>query len=118
MPVDNPDEHAAYCALCETPMLFGGVLCYDCANPPDDDDDDDDDQGEMTVYERVEFCGMNIENGNFTDAMNAMMFDGDVRVDSVKTAINLVQWMVEHQMRSPSHVVASLTRYINTWETK
>lgn len=113
--VDNPDEHAAYCHLCETPLLVGD-MCYECANPSHDQEDDD--EGEMTVYERVEFCGMNIENGNIRDAINAMMFDGDVRVDSVKTAINLVAWMVEHQVRSPSLVAGALTRYINTWETR
>ena len=108
--VDNPDEHAAYCALCETPMLFTGVLCYACANPATDEEE------VMTIGERVEWCSMQLINGNRTDAVNGMMFDGDVRVDSVKVAINLVAQLVVEQQRNIVDVVGSLTRAIETWE--
>ena len=110
----HPDDHAAFCEVCDVPLLIG-PLCYECANPSHDEEDDDD---TMNVYERVEFCGMNMVNGNFTDAINAMMFDGDVRVDSVRTAINLVAWQVIQQQRNVEDVVASLTRHITTWETR
>ena len=109
MPVENPDEHAAYCAICDRPLLLGD-LCYECANPATDDEE------VMSVGERVEWCAMQLINGNRTDAVHSMMFDGDVRVDSVKVAINLVGLLVVEQQRNIVDVIGSLTRAIETWE--
>ena len=110
---DHPDDHAAFCAMCNVPLLIG-PLCYECANPSHDEEDGDD----MTPDERAEFCAIAITNGNITDAINALMFDGDVRVESVRTALTLMAYLQTTQLRTPYQVSDSLIRMIDTWETQ
>ena len=109
----HPDDHAAFCEVCDVPLLVG-PLCYDCANPSDDVEEDE--WGGMTDEERVEFCALNIENGNLTDAINFMMHDGDVRADSVKLALRVSAYLCLHQYRSVETVNNQLIRFIDTWE--
>lgn len=111
----NPDEAPAYCALCDRPMYgVGGRHCDACLEAADQDNDD---MEEMTPKERADFAMMNIENGNLLTAIDCIMRDGDVRVDSVVAALELTALLVEHQVR-PTHAVTDmLIRLIERWET-
>ena len=88
---ENPDEHAAHCPICDYPVMFSDTLCQACYESLDQEADDED-WGGMTDEERVEFFVMNWENGNLTDAVNFLMHDGDVRIDSVLLLAQVVEY--------------------------
>ena len=76
----------------------------------------EDDRGGMTDEECVEFVVMNIKNGNFKDAINFIMRDGDIRADSVKLALRVASAIAVNDYTPIQSVTNRLIRYINTWE--
>lgn len=110
---DNPDEHPAYCVICDRPNYNGFEICDACERRLDDDEN----WGGMNRTERVDFVTMNIRNGNLLDAMDFLMHEGDVRVDSVRLAIDVVAQLCIEDVRSVDDVVDQLNRIINVWET-
>ena len=71
----------------------------------------------MDPYELAEWCAIQIENGNLTDAIDSLMREGDVRVSSVVTALHLTRILVERQVRPVHNVTDQLIRLIERWET-
>lgn len=114
--VEDPNEHAVYCAICDAPNYNGFNICDGCEAALNDDDEDEDEWGGMTWEERVEFAALNIENGNLKDAINFIMHDGDVRVDSVILALKVSSYLCLHQYRSVETVNNQLIRLIESWE--
>lgn len=116
----DPNEHPAYCVLCDAPNYSGDEVCVQCCLSLDREDDDDvdvDGWAGMTRYERTQFVILNLENGNITDAINFIMHDGDVRADSVKLALDVALGLLDSH--SPETAIARidhLNRAINQWE--
>lgn len=77
---------------------------------------DTDAWGGMTLHEATEFAGMNLINGNLTDAVSFIMHDGDVRPDSVKLALSVVLWFAEINLDEANSTIEQLIRLIDTWE--
>lgn len=118
----DPNEHAKYCQLCDRPNYSEYDICVQCSlalDREDDDDVDPDDWAGMTRYERTQFVILNLENGNYTDAVNFIMHDGDVRADSVKLALDVALGMLDsHSPETATARIDALNRAINMWETR
>lgn len=76
-----------------------------------------DDHDELNWEAAAELAHMTMVNGNLTDGINLIMYDGDVRVDSVKAALKcLVNWV---DNGTPIHTAFGLIiRTIEIWETE
>lgn len=59
----------------------------------------------------------NITNGNLMDAVNEIMNDGDVRADSVKRALLVLEEMTFREMKSTTEVTQLMISLIERWET-
>jgi hypothetical protein len=59
----------------------------------------------------------NIHNGNLTDAINIIMNDGDVNVDSVKTMMLVVEELTLCQWKTVTQVTQLMLGLIERWET-
>jgi len=117
----DPNEHPAYCVLCDMPNYSGHEVCVQCSLALDQEDDEDvdiDGWAGMTRYERTQFVVLSMENGNITDAVNFIMHDGDVRADSVKLALDVALGLLDsHSYETAIARIDSLNRAIDRWET-
>ena len=59
----------------------------------------------------------NLSTGNLTDAINIIMNDGDVNVDSVKTVMLVVEEMTLREWKTVSQVTQLMLDLIERWET-
>lgn len=73
--------------------------------------------GGMNAEEAAEFVVMNITNGNLLDAIDFLMHEGDVRVDSVVLALRVAEQLCLDRAQPITTVVNQLIRLIDTWET-
>lgn len=104
-----------FCVYCGRPMTPSySERCADCLQ---EDWDDDADWAGMNIGERCEHIAQLLELGEAFDAVNFLMHDGDVRADSVKTAINLIAHLNITQNKSFFTIIEELTRLITAWET-
>lgn len=77
-----------------------------------------DDWDIMTADERVDFVLIAIENGNLIDAVDFIMHSGDVRVDSVKLALEVVcAYGMLNNLIDTLYLIDKIRNTINTWET-
>ena len=75
-------------------------------------------QDEMTPHERARYCALQIQNGNLLDAIDVLMRDGDVRVESITAALHLTTILVEQRVQPTQQVTDLLIRLIDQWETQ
>ena len=120
---DGHFDAPAYCDLCDRPIATG-PLCADCASHSGDNQADTDEWGGMTWEQRTAFVTLNLDNGNLTDAINFIMHDGDVRVDSVVLALRVLSCLILNELDVNADDVSAveyptdrLIRLIEHWET-
>lgn len=58
-----------------------------------------------------------LSDGNLTDAINIIMNDGDVNVDSVKTMILVVEEITLREWKTVTQVSQLMLDLIERWET-
>ena len=59
----------------------------------------------------------NIHNGNLMDAINIIMNEGDVNVESVKTMMLVVEELTLREWKTVSQVTQLMLGLIERWET-
>ena len=58
-----------------------------------------------------------MKNGNLTDAINIIMNDGDVNVESVKTMMLVVEELTLREWKTVTQVTQLMLNLIERWET-
>ena len=59
----------------------------------------------------------NLSNGNLMDAMNDIMNDGDVNVESVKKMMLVLEEMTLREWKTVTEITQLMLRLIERWET-
>lgn len=110
---DGAFDAAAYCAMCDAPCAIG-PLCHGCRAAGADDDHEDTLNWESTA----ELAFITMMNGNLTDGINLIMYDGDVRIDSVRAALRLVSHYHNDHEIDIDYIIDLIIRLIERWELK
>jgi hypothetical protein len=111
----DPNEHASYCAICDRPNYDGFAICNPCNAALGEPEDAGDER--LSWESAAELAYLTMMNGNLTDGINLIMYDGDVRADSVKAALRLLVCWTDNG--TPIHsAIGIIIRVIEKWETQ
>ena len=65
----------------------------------------------------IQYICDHLNNGNLTDAINIIMNDGDVNVESVKKMILVIEEMTLREWKTVTQVSQLMLDLIDRWET-
>jgi len=109
---DELYDAPAYCNMCDAPIDGSDMLCGGCAFKLIDDMDEG-----LSWESAADLAHMTMVNGNLTDGVNLIMYDGDVRADSVKAALRLLVHWTDNGTTIHS-ATGIIIRAIEKWETQ
>jgi hypothetical protein len=106
----DPNEHASYCEICDRPNYDGFAICNPCNAALGEPEDAGDER--LSWEDTADLAHMTMVNG-----INLIMYDGDVRADSVKAALRLLVHWTDNGTTIHS-ATGIIIRAIEKWETQ